>query len=95
MRSSGRYIVMSSKFLDPTIFRAGMKITVAGQVAGKKTMVVDQTNYTYPVVAVKQLVLWRISYYAYPYDYWDYWPSFYGPYWGPGGWGPYWDYWSW
>ena len=34
-----------------------MKITVAGQVAGKKTMVVDQTNYTYPVVAVKQLVL--------------------------------------
>ena len=80
--SQGRFIAMSSKFLDPSIYKAGRKITLAGQVAGKKTRPLGETTYTYPVVTIKQLHLWkkRPPYVYYPYDYW-------GPGWG---WGPYW-----
>ncbi len=78
--SQGRFIAMSSKFLDPAIYREGRKITLAGQVTGKKTLQLGETSYTYPVVDIKQLHLWskrQNYYYGYPYDY-GYW-----------GWGPY------
>jgi outer membrane lipoprotein len=83
----GRFIAMSSKFLDPAVYKARKKITVAGQVAGQKNLTIDKTTYSYPVVTIKQLHLWKkrppYVYYPYPYDYWGW-----GPYWG--GWGPYW-----
>jgi outer membrane lipoprotein len=79
--SLGRFIAMSSKFLDPAIYEKGRKITLAGQVAGKKTLSLGKTSYTYPVITVKQLHLWKrrhyYYHYVYPYDHW---------YWG---WGPY------
>jgi outer membrane lipoprotein len=82
--SRGRFIARSSKLLDPEIYRRGKKITVAGVVSGKKTMPLGETTYTYPVLSVKQIVLWQSyhPHYAYPY--------LWGPYWGPYG-GPYWD----
>lgn len=77
--SRGRFIAMSEKFLDPALYRWGRKITLAGQVAGKKTLALGKTSYTYPVVTIKQLHLWkRRTHYVYPY------------YWG---WGPYWGWW--
>lgn len=82
--SLGRFIAMSPKFLDPFIYRNGRKITLAAQVTGKKTLQLGETSYTYPVVTIKQLHLWKnrqTYYYAYPYDYW-----YYG--WGPYGWYP-------
>lgn len=82
--SQGRFIAMSPNFLDPALYKKGRKITVAGEVSGKKEMTLGETTYTYPVVTVKQIHLWekrpRYRYYypyGYPYDYW--------------GWGPYWD----
>jgi outer membrane lipoprotein len=85
----GRFIAVSSKFLDPAVYKEGAKITLAGQVAGKKSLTLDKTTYSYPVVTIKQLHLWKkrpryIYYPAYPYDYWGW-----GPYWD--GWGSYWD----
>jgi len=81
--SQGRFIAMSSNFLEPALYKAGSRITLAGQVDGKRTLPLGETTYTYPVVTIKQLHLWRrppryVYPYAYPYDY----------YWG---WGPYWD----
>ena len=85
--SRGRFIAQSSKFLDPVIYRPGKKITVAGVVKGKEAQPLGETKYTYPVVSVKQMVLWQpYRRYAYPY-YWR--GSYWGPYWGPyWGWGP-------
>jgi len=77
--SGGRFIAKSGRFLDPAVYAAGRKITLAGQVTGKKTLSLSETTYTYPVVAVKQLHLWerRPSYAYYPYYDWGW-----GPYWG-------------
>ena len=80
--SQGRFIATSSKFLDPAIYKSGRQITIAGEVAGKKTLPLGKTSYTYPVVTVKQVHLWEKKHryrYVYPYGYW--------------GWGPYWDGW--
>lgn len=85
--SQGRFIAWSSKLLDPEIYQPGRKITVAAVVSGKEARPLGETLYTYPVVAVKQIVLWPPQRrYAYPY---------YDPFWGPY-WGPYWEpYWGW
>ena len=83
--SQGRFIAMSSKFLDPAIYEKGKMITLAGQITGKKTLPLGETSYTYPVITIKQLHLWKKRsnryYYDYPYDYW-----YRG--WGPYGWYP-------
>lgn len=82
--SHGRFIAMSPIFLDPAQFKRGRKITLAGQIAGKKTLPLGEISYTYPVVTVKQMYLWKRhhdNYYVYPYDYWD-WEWGWGPYWG-------------
>ncbi len=88
--SQGRFIALSSKFLDPAIYKEGRRITLAGEVKGKQELPLGDTTYVYPVVRVKQLHLWeKRPTYVYPYHYWDpYWdytPWDYGPYWG---WGP-------
>jgi outer membrane lipoprotein len=93
--SQGRFIARSAKLRDPEIYRPGKKITVAGVVSGKEAHPLGETTYTYPVLEVKQIVLWQSRHYRHGYPYywwgpgWDYW-------WGPDwdyGWGPDWDYW--
>jgi outer membrane lipoprotein len=86
--SRGRFIARSAKLLDPEIYRPGKKITVAGVVSGKERRSLGETTYTYPVLSVRQLVLWQSyhPHYAYPRYRW-------APYWGPSGeaywdWGP-------
>ncbi|MDA8169919.1 MAG: Slp family lipoprotein [Nitrospiraceae bacterium] len=82
-RSGGRFIARTNSYLDPAIYKANRKIAVAAIVAGKETLPLGQTQYTYPVVEIKQIHLFRKrAYLAYP-------PP---PYWGWGwGWGgPYW-----
>jgi outer membrane lipoprotein len=89
--SRGRFIAKTAKFLDPAVYKAGKKITLAGKIAGAKTVPLGQTKYTYPVVSVIQLHLWKEEHY-YPYYYYPYyypwggpnsWWYGYGPYYGP------------
>jgi outer membrane lipoprotein len=93
-QSRGRFIARSAKFLDPELYRRGRKVTVAGEIVGKETKKLGSLNYTYPVVKVKEIHLWkRKKIYAYPppdYYWWNW--GWYGPY-GPG-WGPF-GPWSW
>ncbi len=85
--SRGRFIVRSLTFLDPAIYRAGRRITVAGEVAGKETKLLGEKKYTYPLLKAKEMHLWRREpVYVYPPDY--YW-------WGHGWYGPYWPYDDW
>ena len=84
--SQGRFIAKSSTFLDPEVYKKGKKITVAGEIIGKETKALGKTGYTYPVVMIKQMHVWKKyrAYYAYPPSY------YYGPYYGPyGSYGPY------
>jgi outer membrane lipoprotein len=80
--SRGRFIVRTLTFLDPAVYSAGRRITVAGEIIGKETKPLGETKYTYPLLKAKEVHLWRREIvYVYPPDY--YW-------WGWGWPGPYW-----
>jgi outer membrane lipoprotein len=79
--SEGRFIAVTDRFIEPLVYKEGRMITVAGKVAGKKTVVHKKTgiSYTYPLVQVEQLHLWKESE-PIQSPYWDpYWE--YDPFW--------------
>ena len=85
--SGGRFIAVSSEFLDPAAYPPGQLITVAGQLDGVRDRFLDNVLYAYPVVLINQAHRWasqREDYYytAYPL-WWDggvgwYYPEGYG-----------------
>jgi outer membrane lipoprotein len=84
--SHGRFIAKVSKFLDPAIYRPGRGVTVAGEIIGKETQPLGEITYTYPVIVIKQIYLWRQRSHWIPPGY--YWPTGdwpYYPFW-PYGW---------
>lgn len=91
MESQGRFLAQELEFLDPAIVPEGTRITIVGSVTGTKTEPLDEMDYTYPTISIKQLKVWpKASEYAnryrpYPYrPYWNdpfYWnPYYFGPY---------------
>jgi outer membrane lipoprotein len=103
--SQGRFLARTDAFLDPSIYRKGRAVSVVGTVSGKEARSLDKGTYTYPVLAVKELHLWRASElygtggrgygqgthgYYYPYDYGYPIGSYPGYY--PYGYGPYFGY---
>ncbi len=75
-RSEGRFIILVEGFVDPFVFRKGRRISVAGEILGRKVMRLGELEYPYPLLQSKQIYLWREYYYYYPYPYyWRY------PYW--------------
>jgi outer membrane lipoprotein len=91
-QSQGRFLAMQREFLDPATIPQGTHITVTGDVAGSQTMPLDETDYTYPVIEVREIKVWpqlaEAPYPIRPYPYYPYWGPFWGPYWGPY-WRPY------
>jgi len=80
--SRGRFIARTAAYLDPEVYKKGRKITLAGAVIGKETRPLGEIEYTYPVLQIKELHLWKevVRYYPYPTPYWHW----YGPYyWWP------------
>lgn len=82
-QSQGRFVAMQRDFLDPATIPPGTFATVTGEIAGVITLPLDETDYTYPVVEIKNLRVWTKS---------DQGPARIRPYMGPGPyWGPYWS----
>jgi outer membrane lipoprotein len=83
-RSEGRFIILVEGYVDPYVFKRGRRITIAGEIVGRKVMRVGELEYPYPLLQSKQLYLWGEYYYSpYPYPYypWGYY-GYYGPGWG-------------
>lgn len=81
--SEGRFLVINPGYLDVALYEKGRDITVAGEVQGKRTRIIGEIEYVYPVIAAKELHLWpEEREYAYPYypNYFPYYPYSY-PYW--------------
>jgi outer membrane lipoprotein len=57
--SYGRFFVQFSGFQDPAIYAPGRKITVIGEVQGKRVDKIKDMNYTFPVISSKENHLWR------------------------------------
>jgi outer membrane lipoprotein len=85
-QSQGRFVAIQREFLDPATIPAGTFVTVTGEIGGAVTLPLDDTDYNYPIVEIKNVRVWtksdqgapRIRPYMGP-----------GPYWGPY-WSPYW-----
>lgn len=57
--TSGRYLAKFGDFRDPAIYSPGRKITIIGQVSGKKRLLINEKEYQYPVLKVKESHLWE------------------------------------
>jgi outer membrane lipoprotein len=56
--SYGRFLATDSSYMDPMIFKSGMLLTLVGEIKGKKTMRLDEMDYVYPVVSIREWYLW-------------------------------------
>jgi outer membrane lipoprotein len=59
--SYGRFLATNSSYMDPMVYRRGLLITLVGEIKGKKTMRLDDVDYTYPVLAMRDWHIWRGS----------------------------------
>lgn len=87
--SGGRFLAQTDGFIDPFVYKPGRLVTIVGEVKGHKQMRFDQVEYDYPIIAIREIYLWReaeIRTYPYPYYpyYDDYWLRPYRP------WRPWW-----
>lgn len=95
IHSRGRFLATQDTFLDPAIVAAGTPLTIVGEVTGKITKPLDESEYTYPIISIRHLIDWNTvepqygartdpayygSLYYYPYWWGPYAPY---PYWAP------------
>jgi len=57
--TGGRFLVVTSQFLDGAIYHRGRSITIIGEVAGSKLQPLGEFEYRYPVLTAKDLHLWK------------------------------------
>jgi outer membrane lipoprotein len=58
-KSGGRFIARSAEFLEPAVYRPGLLVTVVGEVRGKIKILLGDVVYTYPVLAIREIHLWK------------------------------------
>jgi outer membrane lipoprotein len=68
--SQGRFMVLDADHHDPIILK-GRRITVIGEVIGKKIQAIDEFEYTYPYLSARFIYIWS-DYYGYEYLYPNY-----------------------
>ena len=57
--SQGRFLALQSEFLDPATLAERPRVTIVGEVTGVQTQRLDDIDYTYPVLAVKDMKVWQ------------------------------------
>lgn len=82
--SDGRFLALYDGYLDTEIYSRGMETAVAGEITGKRILPLDEIEYSYPLILIKEIHLFKpkkeeMSYRT-PYPYWYYQP-YYCPYW--------------
>lgn len=71
-KSGGRFLARTDGFLDPFIYKTGRLVSIVGEIKGHKTMPLDQVEYDYPIIAIREIFLLRQEYarpYPSPYYY--------------------------
>ncbi|MDH5640902.1 MAG: Slp family lipoprotein, partial [Nitrospira sp.] len=58
IRSEGRFLAVRQEFLDPASVPAGTPITIIGAVMGSTQRLLDESEYTYPLLEIKHLIDW-------------------------------------
>ena len=60
-RSGGRFLAISTELIDPVVYQPGKLVTIIGEVKGKKVQKLESVDYPYPLIAVRELRLFRPS----------------------------------
>ncbi|RZB33107.1 MAG: outer membrane lipoprotein [Desulfobacteraceae bacterium Eth-SRB2] len=84
--SDGRFLALYNGYLDTVIYSRGREAAIAGEIKGKRVLPLDEIEYTYPLISIKEIHLFKPQkekYYAYPYPHWYYPPWCHYPYWYP------------
>jgi len=85
--SDGRFLALYDGYLDTAIYSRGREALVAGEIKGKRVLPLDEIEYAYPLVSIKEIHIFKVRkeerFYPYPYPHWWYSPWWYHPYWYP------------
>jgi outer membrane lipoprotein len=85
--SHGRFLALYDGYLDTAIYSRGREALVAGKIQEKRVLPLSEIEYAYPLIAVKEIHLFKArkeeGSYPYPYPYWWYYPWWHYPYWYP------------
>ncbi len=57
--SGGRFLAITPDYLDNMIYRTGRRVAVIGKVKEMRILPLDQTEYSYPVIAILEIRVWR------------------------------------
>lgn len=77
-RSEGRFLALSSQYLDVAIYSRNRLVTIAGEIYGQKKMSLNGIEYPYPLLHIKEIYIWPELDYLRPYPYYPY--PYYYPY---------------
>lgn len=55
----GRFIAIYKGFADPLLYEKGRKITLAGEIQGGKTLMLNNAWYHFPVLLERESYLWK------------------------------------
>jgi len=78
--SQGRFMVLDPEHHDPAVLK-NRRITVVGEVIGKKIDMIDEAEYTFPYLSARMIHIssQQSAYDYYPYPYYPY-PYYYDPF---------------
>jgi len=57
--SAGRFLALYSGYLDVAIYSQEKEVTIAGEIKGKRVLPLGEIEYTYPLISIKEIYLWR------------------------------------
>ncbi|MEO8326111.1 MAG: Slp family lipoprotein, partial [Nitrospirota bacterium] len=57
--SQGRFLAIEKAFLDPAMFPPNTLITIVGEVTGTVAGKLDEMDYQFPSVVIKDLYVWK------------------------------------
>jgi len=67
--SEGRFLALSDGYLDSAVYSKERKVTLVGVVKDRRIQLLDEIEYAYPLISIKELYLWpeRTEVYYPPY----------------------------
>ncbi len=63
-QSQGRFLSLQQEFPDPALVVEGTRMTIVEEVSGAKTDRLDDVEYRYPTLIVKDLRVWPVQSYG-------------------------------
>jgi outer membrane lipoprotein len=58
-QSQGRFLALQKEFLDPATLIERPRVTIVGEVSGVRTQRLDDIDYAYPILVVKDMKVWQ------------------------------------